>query len=172
MMMYRVFILVGILSLVSSLPVFPQAQPAKPPSAAAPAAAPEEPPPVLSVPKDYRYNAGGRRDPFVNPVPKPILPVQPAKAPVVRPPGLKGVSVAEATITGIVSSREPSMNIVTIVGPGGKKYLARIGDVLFDAVVKAIKPDSVTFTLTATGLDPNVSPDRVLKMHPTPGDEK
>ena len=31
----------------------------------------EEPQSPLAVPKDYHYNGQGRRDPFVNPVPRP-----------------------------------------------------------------------------------------------------
>src|SRR5437868_11105654 len=73
----------------------------------------EEPPPPLSVPKDYRYNARGRRDPFVNPVPKPAGQKATAAAALAPqcPQGLKGVLVAQATIAGIVVSREPSMNV-------------------------------------------------------------
>src|SRR5438132_11493180 len=125
--MYRVFILVGILSLAFSWTAFPQAAPANPPAPAAAPAPPEEPAPPLSVPKSYRYDRRGRRDPFVNPIPKPLQ--QKAAAgvapPSARPDGLKGVLVAEATVMGIVYSREPSMNVVTIAAPGGKKYFAR-----------------------------------------------
>jgi len=172
-MMYRVLIFFGILSLAVSRMSFAQAPPAKPPAEAA-AAPPEEPPPALSVPKDYRYNARGRRDPFVNPIPKPRVDTsRPAPAPPpIRPDGLKGVLVAEAQIAGIVSSREPSMNVVTIAAPGGKKYFARVGDALYDAVVKSIKPDSVTFALTVPGLDPSVPREIVRKLHTTPGDQK
>src|SRR5712691_3471466 len=98
-----------------------QPQPQKPP---------EEPPPALTVPKDYRYNARGRRDPFVNPVPKPKVAV--VAPPVARPPGLKGVLVTEAQIRGVVTSGEPSMNVVIIAAPGAKApYFAREGDALF-----------------------------------------
>lgn len=107
----------------------------------------------LAVPKDYHYNARGRRDPFVNPVPKPVVKPSEAPAQAVRPPGLKGVLVAEAEVIGIVVSREPSMNVVTIQAPGGKRYFARVGDALFDAVVRGIKEDSVTFAVTAPGVD-------------------
>lgn len=107
---------------------------------------------MLSVPKDYHYNARGRRDPFVNPVPKPVVTGPPPVT--VRPPGLKGVMVTEADIIGIVVSREPAMNLVTIQAPGGKRYFARIGDALYDGVIKSIKPESVTFALTASNADP------------------
>src|SRR5580692_7088843 len=118
-MMYRVLILFWILSQAISLTVFAQAPSAKPPAAAGAAPA-EEPLPPLSVPKDYRYNPRGRRDPFVNPIPKPRVEAGRAAPPTppIRPDGLKGVLVAEAQIAGIASSREPSMNVVTIAAPG------------------------------------------------------
>ncbi len=166
-MTYRVFILISILTLAFSLTVFPQAAEQKPPAAAAP---PEEPPPVLAVPKDYHYNPRGRRDPFVNPVPKPKAAV--VAPPSARPPGLKGVLVAEAEIAGVVVSREPSMNVVTIAAPGGKRYFARVGDSLFDAVVKSIKMDTVTFALTNPGGDAKAAREIVRKVRPMPGDDK
>jgi hypothetical protein len=157
-MIPRVLASIGLLVLGGSL-AFPQAQPQKP---AAPPQQQDDQPPVLSVPKDYHYNARGRRDPFVNPVPRPApKPTPPVQA--VRPPGLKGVLVTEAEIIGIVVSREPSMNVVTIAAPGGKRYFARIGDSLFDAVLKGIRADSVTFTLTAP-VEPNAPREIVRKM--------
>src|SRR5215467_710663 len=159
-MIQRVSTSIGLLILGGSL-AFPQAQPQKP---AAPPQQ-EDQPPVLSVPKDYHYNAQGRRDPFVNPVPKPVQRVATsAPAPVVRPPGLKGVLVSEADIIGIVVSREPSMNVITIAAPGNKRYFARVGDSLFDAVIRGIRADSVTFSVTAPGLDPTAPKEIVRKM--------
>jgi len=165
-MNYRRVFLIIVLSLAGSLTAFSQA----PQQPAAPAAQqPEEPLSPLAVPKDYHYNARGRRDPFVNPVPKPVIPKSEVPAIVARPPGLKGVLVAEAQIIGIVVSREPSMNVVTIQAPGGKKYFVRVGDALFDAVVKGIKEDSVTFAVTAPGTDRRDGQEIVRKMR---GDNK
>jgi hypothetical protein len=159
-MIQRVSTSVGLLILGGSL-AFPQAQPQKP---AAPPQQQDEQLPVLSVPKDYHYNACGRRDPFVNPVPKPVRKEGPPPPPqAVRPPGLKGVLVGEADIIGIVVSREPSMNVITIAAPGGKRYFARVGDSLFDAVVRGIRADSVTFAVTAPG-DQNAPKEIVRKM--------
>ncbi len=168
--MRRVF-LISILVLAASPIVFPQAQAPKP---ATPAPA-EDQPSVLTVPKDYRYNARGRRDPFINPVPKPRTTAQPVQpvAPVVRPPGLKGVLVAEAQIAGVVTSKEPSMNVVIIAAPGAKaSYFARVGDQLFDAVVRRITLDSVTFGVTTPVADPNAPREIVRKVRPKPGEEK
>jgi hypothetical protein len=165
-MKHRFLILVAILTLGLCWTAFPQA---KPPAASASPV--EEPPPVLSVPKDYKYDARGRRDPFVNPVPKP-KPTPSAGPPSARPPGLKGVLVGQATIAGVVTSKEPSMNIVIISAPGAKTpYFAHIGDELYDAVVKSIKLDTVTFALNARAVNPNVR-EIVRKVRPSPGEDK
>jgi hypothetical protein len=164
-MIRRNFILSSTLLLGSSLAVFPQAQSQKPP------APQEEAPSVLTVPKDYRYNSRGRRDPFVNPVPKPkAAEIAQAKS---RPPGLKGVMLNEAQIAGVVTSGEPTMNVVVISAPGARAaYFARVGDQLFDAVVKNIRMDAVTFTLTASNNDPKAPREIVRKLRSSPGDNK
>jgi hypothetical protein len=169
-MVKNVFIFIGVAFLALGSMAFIQAQAQKPP---------EEPPPVLSVPKDYRYNGRGRRDPFVNPVPKrgataERAPNQPAPPPDCPTPGLKGVQVAQATVAGVVTSREPSMNIVVIGAPGGKTYFARVGDALCDALVTSIKMDTVTFAVTAapTANDQRAPREIVRKVRPTPGDNK
>ena len=169
--MHRVFTLISILTLQSGLAVYSPAQPQTPPAAAVPA---EEQPPVLAVPKDYHYNDRGRRDPFVNPVPKPKTPVEAARVLPTRPPGLKGVLMAEAQIAGVVTSREPSMNVVIISAPGAKTpYFARVGDELYDATVKSIKLDTITFALTATGnAGEKASREIVRRVRPTPGEDK
>ena len=163
--MRRVLVFSSILVFGPSL--FPQAQSQNAP------AKPEDPLPVLTVPKDYRYNARGRRDPFVDPVPKAkgtaALPTPP------RPPGLKGVAVREALIAGVVTSKVPSMNVVIISAPGAKApYFARVGDELYDAVVKSIKLDTVTFALTAPPPpdDPKAPREIVRKVRPKSGEEK
>jgi len=165
-MMRRNFLLSSTLLLVSSLTVFPQTQTQKPP------APQEEQPSVFTVPKDYRYNAKGRRDPFVNPVPKPKA-AEVAQQQKSRPPGLKGVLVSEAQIAGVVTSGEPSMNVVVISAPGARAaYFARVGDQLFDAVVKNIRMDAVTFTLTASNNDPKAPREIVRKLRSSSGDNK
>src|SRR5262245_42362635 len=163
-MMHR-FFLISILVLVSGSTVFPQAQPQKPPVVE------EEPTPVLTVPKEYRYNARGRRDPFVNPVPKPKIVVAPP--PTVRPPGLRGVLIEEAQIAGVVTSREPSMNVVVISAPGARTpYFARVGDQLFNAVVKNITLDAITFTVTGASGEAKTPRDIVRRVHAKPGEDK
>jgi len=168
-MMRRITFLISIVILVSSLG-FLQAQAPKPGTPAAPPQ--EEPTPALAVPKDYRYNARGRRDPFVNPVPKPKVVAAAAAPPSSRPPGLKGVLVSQAQISGVVTSKEPSMNVVIIMAPGAKgAYFARVGDELYDAVVKRITFESVTFGL-ASGGDANSPREIVRRVRPKPGEDK
>jgi len=148
-----------------SLPALPQAK--KPPAPV------EEPTPVLTVPKDCRYNTGpGRRDPFVNPVPKPKVAANAPRQEPPRPPGLRGVRVGEAQISGVVASKEPSMNVVIIAAPGAPSpYFARVGDQLFDGVVRSISFTTVIFTMTAQE-DPKAPREVVRQVRPTPGDKK
>jgi hypothetical protein len=66
------------------------------------------------------------------------------------------------------------MNVVVIGAPGNKTYFAHVGDALFDAVVKEIKLDTVTFALTAPGGGANEPTSReiVRKVRPTTGEAK
>jgi len=165
--MRRILVFSSVLTFGASLFVFSQAQ-----SQTAPAS-PADALPVLTVPKDYRYNAGGRRDPFVNPVPKPKgTAVVPTPR---RPPGLKGIAVREALIAGVVTSKVPTMNVVIISAPGAKApYFAHVGDELYDAVVKSIKLDTVTFALTTPppADDPKAPREIVRKVRPKSGEDK
>src|SRR5262245_31878206 len=73
-------------------------QAAKKPSAPGQTAPVElDPPPPLPVPQGYSYAPRGRRDPFVNPVPKPAGGEAVAR-PVIRPDGLPGVLVSEVKL--------------------------------------------------------------------------
>ena len=164
-MKYRVLLLSSFAVLGLSLTALPQAQPQTAP------AVQEDPPPVFTVPKDYRYSAKGRRDPFVNPVPKPTR--TELSIPKGRPPGLKGVLLSEAQIAGVVTSPDASMTLVIIAAPGAKaSYFAHVGDHLYDAVVKTIKLDTVTFVLTASNGDPNTPREIVRKVRSNPGEDK
>jgi hypothetical protein len=167
--MHRAFTILTILTVTLSCGLFLQAQAQTSP---APAAQPEEQPPVLAVPKDYHYHAQGRRDPFVNPLPKPKQPVAATRQS--RPPGLKGVAVDEAQIAGVVTSREPTMNVVIISAPGVKTpFFAHVGDELYDARVKSIKLDTVTFATTAPKGEEGKTPKEIVrKVRPKPGDDK
>ena len=163
---------ISFLTIVAMTP-FVGAQ-APPPAATPPVV---EPPPVLAVPPGYKYDPRGRRDPFVNPIPKPAAP-EPA-VPVVRPAGLRGVLISEANLMGVVTSREPSMNKVVIQAPGNKIYFASRGDALFDAVIKEIRPDAVVFTLAppanrGQGQQQQIPTNRevVRRINPAPGENQ
>ena len=125
------------------------AVPALPQAPTPPKKAPEEPPSVLTVPPNYTYKSDGRRDPFLNPIPKPETPEEAAAPPVVRPPGLPGLLLAEVKLSGVVTSSEPGMTKAVITGPGRKMYFAMRGDSLFDAVIKEIRTDTVVFTVVS-----------------------
>jgi hypothetical protein len=98
----------------------------------------------LSVPEGYRYEQGGRRDPFVNPIPKP--PTPPPLIPTIRPPGLAGVLVAEAKISAIVTSNMPGMTKALVIAGKNTFFVVR-GDQLFDGIVKEIRANEVVFTM-------------------------
>jgi hypothetical protein len=167
-MIYRISFFVVVLIFGLGLPAYPQAKPQTPPETE------KEPPPPLAVPRDYKYNPRGRRDPFLNPIPPPP-PAPPEKVLPPRPAGLPGVMVSEAAIAGIVvSKQDPSMTVVSIAAPGGKTYFARVGDRLYDAVVKEIKFDSVTFALTDPGGGALEKPSReiVRPVRPRSGENR
>lgn len=169
-MMYRVaFVLSFVLLLGStSIELYPQQKPAEPE---------KEPPPALSVPKEYKYNPRGRRDPFVNPIPPPPPKPKGFELPPVteRPAGLRGIAVNEVNITGLVVGKDPYMTVVTIVGPDNKRYFARVGDILFDAVIRDISINAVRFTETAPGGKGEKVPnprEYVRRFGRTPGENK
>ena len=137
---------------------------AKPPAAPAePPKQEEEAPPAMAVPRDYRYQVRGRRDPFVNPVPKPAAPA-PA-VPIDRPKGPRGVLLSEAQIAAIVVSKEaPELTRVLIKTSSGRTYSLRKGDALFDAVVKDIRRDAVVFELTSTNRGTSTAREVVRKI--------
>ena len=119
------------------------------------AAAPEEPRPVLAVPPGYHYDSRGRRDPFVNPIPKPPPGPKP-DAPPPRPPGVKGTTVAEVSLVGVFIAKDPAMTRAILQVPTMKApVLASVGDVLFDAVIKEIRMDSVVFKMFPPGKKPS-----------------
>jgi hypothetical protein len=149
---------------------------AQAPKEAAPQKA-EDPPPVFGVPKAYKYEVRGRRDPFVNPIPKPVPPDdKPAAKEGPRPPGLKGALLADTVLVGILtSSQEPSMMRVILQIPGNKApYFALRGEVLYDAVIKEIRPDSVVFTVVTPANKQPLNPNRevVRRVRPSSGENK
>ena len=156
-------------------PAAPKA-PAKGAAKAAGKASDDDVLPALSVPPGYHYDPRGRRDPFVNPVPKPVAPVAPAASaaavPIVRPDGLPGVLLAEVTVAGIAVSKEPGMTKVILVVRGKDPYFVTRGTVLFDAVMKEIRADEVVFTMISPVTRQPVGRETIVKVGGTSAGEK
>jgi hypothetical protein len=137
---------------------------------------PEEPLPVLGVPQGYRYESHGRRDPFVNPIPKPPPASVVAEVKPERPPGLKGALVSEVALLGVfVAKDDASMTRAILQVPGMKAPVIAIrGESLFDGVIKEIRPDAVVFTRAVSGkISSNPAEGReVVKRVSSAGDKK
>lgn len=173
-MRYRTAILMMFLAGIQTAPAFAQVRPQTPPQS--PQAEPqEEPRPVLAVPPGYHYEARGRRDPFVNPIPKPQAPEPEVQT--VRPPGVKGALVSEVIVAGVfVAKDDPAMTRAILQIPGLKApVIVSRGEVLFDAVIKEVRPDSVVFTLLSPGIKPDSPSENrevVKKLRSTAGEKK
>ena len=176
-MKYRLAILLLCLGLMVVLPVMAQTKAPTPDQPKTPAAALAEQLPVLGVPEGYEYLPRGRRDPFVNPIPKPVAPPsgQDAVKEPARPGGLKGATVEEVTLSGVFVSRsEPSMSRAIFLVPGLRApVIASGGDELFDAVIKEIRPDSVVFAKRASAGKPGTAGgEEIKKLRSSAGDKK
>jgi hypothetical protein len=123
---------------------------------------PEDPPPPLAVPQGYRYEPRGRRDPFVNPLPKTPVEDKDGQRPVVRPNGLPGVLVSEIRLSGIVNSSQPTMKKAMLV-VGKSTYFAKQGDSLFDGVVKEIRSNEVVFSMVSSKTKEPVNRETVVR---------
>lgn len=133
------------LAFVSS-PVVGQQQPAGEEGQEVPAEQPDEQEPVEQIPEGieltegsgYRYDARGRRDPFVSlALGLNILP------PEVRPPGLAGMLIQEVSLRGIVKTSDGY--IAMIQGTDNKSYFARTGERLYDGSIENIDDERVVF---------------------------
>jgi hypothetical protein len=80
-------------------------------------------------------------------------------------------------LTGVfVSKNDPSMSRAILLVPGLRApVIASRGDVLFNAVIKDIRTDSVVFTKIPPGSKPGNAPEgdeEIKKLRSTPGDKK
>jgi hypothetical protein len=126
----------------------PEGQQAQPvPEGQAPAPEGEAPPEsVEPVPEGieitegsgFRYEAQGRRDPFVS----LALGVD-VLSPDVRPPGLAGMLIQEVSLRGIVKTVDGY--IAMIQGTDNKSYFARSGERLYDGNIQSIDDARVVF---------------------------
>ena len=174
-MSYRWLLIWALIPVIFPIPEGESAPLALPPqNAPAVVVEEEEPaPPPLAIPEGYQYDPRGRRDPFVNPVPPPPQVFDPLSVvPAVRPLGLPGVLLNEALLVGVVTSEEPSMNVVVVIAPGNRTFFARAGDELFDAVVKEISPNAIVFEVKPLGgqPEPEQREQVVRTLNATPGE--
>jgi hypothetical protein len=126
--------------------------------------------PVLTIPDGYAYDPAGRRDPFVDPVPGPAVEESPA-IPEVRPPGLGGVLLNEASLAGVVNSFAGN-SVVVVEAPGSRTFIAREGDEMLDVVITEIRSDSVVFEVKPLdGASEPVERERVVRnVNAAPGE--
>jgi Tfp pilus assembly protein PilP len=117
-----------------------------PPAAGAGQAAPAQQEPLPTVPEGieitegsgYRYDAHGRRDPFVSLALglNVLLPEE-------RPQGLRGMLIQEVSLRGIVKTQDGY--IAMIQGTDNKSYFARNGERLYDGNIQEIDDTRVVF---------------------------
>jgi len=124
--------------------------------------------PVVETPKEqeshpverqFTYEPGDRRDPFVSPDEALAEKLGP------RPSGIAGMSVDDLDLTGVVSS--PAGAVAQVTGSDGTGHFLRIGDRIYRAAVLAIDPEAGTITFREQIDDPNaIKPyrDRVLRL--------
>jgi Tfp pilus assembly protein PilP len=133
----------------------PAAPAEKPATGAAPAGTDVNRPP-LDVELEtggYSYNSQGRRDPFVS----LQSPVTADRGPKTRKPGMEGFLIQEVALKGIVKTtgggtgvaQKPGY-IAIFLGADGKSYFVTTGQRLYDGVIVAIDPTSVTFRQEVT----------------------
>ena len=136
---------------------------AKSAAAAAKSVKVDDPPPALAVPPGFEYIPRGRRDPFINPIPKPVAGGTLEDAlPLVRPDGLPGVLVSEVRLSGIIHSTDQTMNKAMLV-VGRNTYFGKKGDSLFDGVIKEIRPNEVVFAMVSATTRKPMNRDTVVR---------
>jgi hypothetical protein len=85
------------------------------------------------------YDDGNRRDPFTSLISPKRSGVTPGRV----MPGLAGLSVSDALVTGIVRAGKSALAIIQ--GPDGKSFTAHVQDRLQDAVIRSIDSNGVVF---------------------------
>lgn len=105
------------------------------PPSAAPAVALPSPPP------NFQYDAGGRRDPFLDLMNRGTDAVRGANPSARRPDGVPGLETNAIVVRGIMQSRGGWLAMVA--GADGKVHTVRAGDKLFDGVIRTITAQAV-----------------------------
>ena len=121
--------------------------PTKPKKGEASAAAPAKPatppgPPLPSPPADFTYSSEGRRDPFLSLVNRGAdARGKATDALAKRPEGVGGLDTEQIVVRGILQRQGTYVAMVS--GADGKVYTVRVGDRLFDGVIRAVTPQAV-----------------------------
>jgi Tfp pilus assembly protein PilP len=133
------------LLLALALPVPALAQAATPAAApAAPASAAASAPAAAPVDDDYRYDAAGRRDPFISLVARGTEAPRGASG----IDGLSGLGITELSVRGVL--KNPTGYVAIVQGPDNKTYLAMRGDRLLDGSIRSIGPDGLVLVQEVT----------------------
>ena len=107
---------------------------------------PANPPSAVEAPIQpggVRYSSGGRRDPFLSPVPPKRKDENPDEELPrgQQPPGIGGMFMAQVKLLGVARNEGPPTAVFQ--GTDGRAYFMLEKDKLFDGYVKKIEPDSV-----------------------------
>jgi Tfp pilus assembly protein PilP len=144
---------VGLLTVLLAVAVNAQPQTSRPPTSQLPTSqaprsqaprsqAPRSQPtqtPERAAPDSYRYDAAGRRDPFLSLIGTGFDPPSTGS----RTEGAAGLTVGEISVRGIVQSR--GTLIAMVQGPDNKTYLVHQGDKFVDGTLKSITPEGLVF---------------------------
>ena len=90
--------------------------------------------PATAASRGYRYEAGGRRDPFVSLLKGGSDGQRLTLG--ARPTGLAGLAVSEVALKGTLASRDGFIGLVQ--GVDNRTYIVRAGDQLLDGRIQAI----------------------------------
>jgi Tfp pilus assembly protein PilP len=125
-------------------PHAPAAQPTTPPQPPADTstttAAPQPPP---TPPANFKYDVGGRRDPFVSLLRRGTDSRSRSNQPraVRAADGVAALTTDEVAVRGIMLNRGTWIAMVT--GPGGKSFSVKAGDRLADGVIRSVTPQAL-----------------------------
>jgi Tfp pilus assembly protein PilP len=101
-------------------------------------------PPLPPPGEGFAYDPEGRRDPFLN----LLAAGTDTKLSAQRPEGIAGLTTAEVSVRGVVSSR--GALVAMVQGPDNRTHIVRQGDKLLDGTVKAVTPDGLIIVQDVT----------------------
>lgn len=104
----------------------------------------EAPTTQVAVDERAAYDAAGRRDPFLSLTSRGDTLANGG----VRPLGVKGLSIGELSLRGVVQSGDRFLGMVE--GPDKRTYTITAGEHLFDGTVKVVTADAAVFLQQVT----------------------